>query len=290
MEGIRHMVNMKGGFSKLSLTLQLKLHRYDPMFTHCVNSRLRHYRADLTGTVDSLGSPFFSPNLLPDRCTFYSESASTNSANERLTQLFSSITIEKSLLDSLMSLSRLSHAVSQLISSRTVTSISDQISLLQVTYALRYQLVRFPNFEFAGFDAPSRPDSMLDEVLRVGALLYIQATLQEFPFSAVGSRNLVRRLKASVMMVQIGNKAQGDLMVWLLFMGGIEAKDIEDRTWFAEQLGKLLSRLQMDTWDVVQQALENLWWIAKIHRDRCTKLWDEVVVLNNSRNRMMDLG
>lgn len=188
-----------------------------------------------------------------------------------------------------MSLSRLSHTVSQLISSRTFTSIPDQISLLQVTYVLRYQLVRFPNFEFADFDSPSRPDPMLEEVLRVGALLYIQATLQEFPFSAVGSRNLVRRLKASVMMIQIGNKAQGELMVWLLFMGGIESKDIEDRKWFAEQLRKLLSRLRIDDWDVVQQALEGLWWIAKVHKNRCTRLWDEVVVRNNSKNRMMGL-
>jgi hypothetical protein len=91
-------------------------------------------------------------------------------------------------------------------------------------------------------------DATLEEVLRVGALLYMQATLQEFPLSAVGSRNPVRRLKASVMMVQIGNKQHGDLMVWLLFIGGIESRSGEDRAWFVAQLGKPFLKLRMWNW------------------------------------------
>ena len=79
--------------------------------------------------------------------------------------------------------------------------------------------------------------------LRVRALLYIQTTLQEFHFSVIGSKNPLRRLRDSVMMIQVRNKQDGELMLWLLFIGGIESRN-DERGWIATRLGGLLERLK----------------------------------------------
>ena len=47
-------------------------------------------------------------------------------------------------------------------------------------------------------------------------------------------------------------------MVWLLFMGGIEARDELDRAWFVVQIRKLTGRLRME-WEGAKKALEELW-------------------------------
>ena len=127
------------------------------------------------------------------------------------------------------------------------------------------------------FASQSPSVQTLDEVLRVGALLYMQATLQKLPFAAVGSRNLVNKLKDSVMVVKILNQKEGELMVWLLFMGGIEA-----RAWFVVQIRKLTDRLRMG-WEEVNKALEGLWWVKEIH-ERARRLWDDVEIRKGQWN------
>jgi len=67
------------------------------------------------------------------------------------------------------------------------------------------------------------------------------------------------------------------LMVWLLFMGGIEARDELDRAWFVVQIRKLTDRLKMK-WVDVKKALEGLWWVKRIHEERRRRLWDEVEI------------
>jgi len=156
--------------------------------------------------------------------------------------------------------------VSEILSAAAKISIPEQIKLLKVTYALRYEFLQPASLAYNDFDLLSLENQHINEVLRTGALLYMQATLQEFPLSALGSRGLVHKLKKLVITIQIANKSQGELVAWLLFMGGLEAKAGEDRMWFVAQLAKLLAHLKMKTWEVVELALGKLWWVKKIHQ------------------------
>lgn len=96
----------------------------------------------------------------------------------------------------------------------------------------------------------------------------------------------MKGMKDSVMTVRIRNQKEGELMVWMLFMGGIETRDEADRVWFVEQIGKLVGRLGM-VWEGVMKALEELWWVAKIHEQRCRRLWDEVEIERVKRESTM---
>jgi len=78
------------------------------------------------------------------------------------------------------------------------------------------------------------------------------------------------------MGIKIGNQREGGLMVWLLFMGGLEARDELDRMWFVDQISKLARRLGLE-WVGVRSALEELWLVEAIHGVRCRRLWEEVV-------------
>jgi hypothetical protein len=177
----------------------------------------------------------------------------------------SSLTISPSLLKSLLSLSHFSHTLSALLSHKTPASLSSQIALLKHTYALRYSLL-----------ASSSSFSVWEEVLHLAAHLFIQVTLQEFSSAAVGFRKLVERLVDLVTGVKIRNKREGELLVWVLFLGGIEI-DARGIGWFVDQLGRLTRKLGFGRgWKEMKAVLERLWWVEEILDMRGRRLWDEV--------------
>jgi hypothetical protein len=105
----------------------------------------------------------------------------------------------------------------------------------------------------------------------------MQATLQEFPFSATGSINLVHKLKDAIMEVKIRNENEGALVLWMLFMGGISARRGEDRIWFVPQIEKLSGRLGLGDWEVVRGRCRDCGGLRRFTRslvERCgTRRW-----------------
>ena len=196
--------------------------------------------------------------------------------------ILSSFSIPKSLFDSLLQLSSLSNILSDLITSSAQTPISGQIELLESIYAIRYSLLKslnfsqdFKNYSVSAASKETSATELVDETLRVGALLYMQTTMQEFPVSALGSRRLVQRLKETITKFHVNDSGQENFLVWLLFVGGVEAKD-DDRTWFVKRLREVLNRLGCGLWKETREILERLWWVRQIHEKRFIKLWEEV--------------
>jgi len=70
----------------------------------------------------------------------------------------------------------------------------------------------------------------------MGALLYIEATPREFPFSAIGPSNLAASLKELVLSVQMWNEREGALVLWLLYMGAMSSRKGEDKIWFVARI------------------------------------------------------
>jgi hypothetical protein len=182
-----------------------------------------------------------------------------------LLKLLSSLTISSSLLKTLLSLSHFAHTISSLLSQKTPASLSSQIALLKHTYALRYSLL-----------ASSSSFSVWEEVLHLAAHLFIQVTLQEFSSAAIGFRKLVERLVDLATGVKIRNKREGELLIWVLFLGGIEV-DAEGIGWFVDQLGKLTRRLSFGRgWKEIKEVLERFWWVEEVLDTRGRRLWDKV--------------
>lgn len=226
------------------------------------------------GSSEYLIPPFFADaNVLPKLPERDLRQAAGSEDSEILTFL-ETLPISGQLSNSLTYMHGLSQSVSRILASPTVLNGIQQASLLQHIYSLRYNILPTPaNAEF-----PDESAKILDEVLRLGAMLYISETPKEFPSAAVGPVKLVRRLKELVMQVQMWNAKEAGLVLWLLFMGGIAARNGEDREWYVSQIDKLTGRLNVNMWGGVRGRLEKLWWVGAIHERPCRELWDEVVV------------
>jgi len=165
-----------------------------------------------------------------------------------------------------------SQQISHIISSTTVYTAAQQVALLEYTYSLRYSLL--PSAFNAWYLDPGT--ETLNEILRIGALLYIQAAPQEFPHAAVGPGNLVRKLRETVLSVQMWNEREGVLVMWLLVIGAISARKGDDRIWFIAQIEKLSGRLGFREWGEVKGKLEGLWWVSGLHDKPGKEVWGQV--------------
>lgn len=264
MKGLKQLVGLKGGLVVFGTSVQLKLHR-----------------VDLLGAVDFIEEPFFGmDNFLMDIPSRYELEKEKGGNGEEMKVLLNTLPISEELHDLLAYMHSLSNVVSRILGSSTVCSGTQQVSWQKHAYALRYSLLG----GVGKCDSRDEERRVLDEALRIGALLYVQATPQEFPYSVVGPANLVARLKELVLTIQMWNTREGNLVMWLLFMGGISARKGEDNVWFVTQLEKLTARLRILEWEVANKKLGTLWWVGAIHEKPCRKLWEEVTAL-----RMVDI-
>ncbi|CZR64292.1 uncharacterized protein PAC_14190 [Phialocephala subalpina] len=257
MSGLKQMVELKGGLTKMEVGIQLKLHR-----------------ADLLGALDFIEMPFFDEgNSLPDVPSRYEEPPEER--GEGMAALLNTLPISDVLHDALAYMHSLSVIVSRILASKAICSGAQQVSWQKHAAALRYSLLR----GLGKCDSQDEEKRVLDETLRIGALLYVQATPQEFPFSAVGPAKLIARLKELVLGIQMRNEKEASLVIWLLFMGGISVRKGEDKVWFVAQLEKLTARLSVLEWELVSRRLETLWWVGPVHEKPCKTLWNKVVAL-----------
>ncbi|TAQ89839.1 hypothetical protein B7494_g1825 [Chlorociboria aeruginascens] len=257
MAGVKQLVETKGGIEKLGTVLRIKLRR-----------------ADLTGAVHYLTKPLFNPprslySPLYSHFHFYSNEALTPAKNKMFHQLLVSLPIQQSLVAALLAISQFSSVIDQMLSKPRSFDIHDQLHIVEFIYSIRYTLLDSIQDTGPKFWFLLTMEETWDEVLSVGALMYMQETLQEFPYSAIGSGILVKRMKDLIPIVKITSKDEGALVTWLLFMGGLSSQQTEDRKWFVSHLERLTARLGIQIWDAVKGSLEGVLWIEKLHERPC---------------------
>jgi hypothetical protein len=244
---------------------------------HLKFAELISLSADLMGATDFLDLPFFSESN-----GLLSEKSPDRLDPVPSLDFLAQLPILPQLHNALALLQKLSQDLSNILSTPAVLSVPQQVDLLTRTCQLRYSLLpchMFPRLEEV-------VDWKLEETVRMGALLYIHATPQEFPSSAVGPTNLVKRMKELVLSVPIWNEREGVLVVWLLLMACINTRQGRDRVWFVVQLEKLLVRLRLENWDITKKKLGELWWVQRLHEKECKIVWDEILELRNALIRV----
>jgi hypothetical protein len=186
---------------------------------------LTYFSADVWGATEHLCYPYFSESSgLP-----YLPSQDMNqlSAQTALLNSLDTLPLSPDLLNSLAYKHALSERISDVSSGSTLYTEAEQISLMKDTFSLRYSLVPSPS------SSPlNSGNAYLDDVLRIGAILYLQTIPQEFPHAAVGPGNLVKTLRVFVFNVHMWSVKEGELVLWLLFMGAMCASKGPDRIWY----------------------------------------------------------
>jgi hypothetical protein len=96
--------------------------------------------------------------------------------------------LDPELIEIFAKLTRFSRAI-EFALTRTSAPL-EKLPFVEDTFQIQFDLVLFPEPESYEGD-----ELCLQEALRMGALIFIKETLQEYPLASVGSINLVRGLK-----------------------------------------------------------------------------------------------
>ncbi|KAL7907440.1 hypothetical protein GGI35DRAFT_456325 [Trichoderma velutinum] len=118
----------------------------------------------------------------------------------------------------------------------------------------------------------------LRDATRISALLGLAATRRRFlAFQVITDIHLTKLkdlLKFLFPRVLGHEKSSGTILFWQFFMGGMEATDLEDWSWFATGISILATQLKVESWEAAMTIFQNIFWVDSVHSLRGRALWD----------------
>ncbi|KAK0755198.1 hypothetical protein N5P37_012020 [Trichoderma harzianum] len=118
----------------------------------------------------------------------------------------------------------------------------------------------------------------LRDATRISALLGLAAVRRRFlafqVFIDIHLAKLKDLLNFLFPMVLCHEESNGIILFWQFFMGGMEAADPEDWSWFATGISMLATQLEVESWAAAMTILRSIFWIDSVHSSRGRALWD----------------
>jgi hypothetical protein len=151
-------------------------------------------------------------------------------------------------------------------------SESHQAFLDAQLLCIEHALVECQNGEISGGNQVQRS-------FCIACLIFISLFLREIPGPVLLNETLTTRLRENMEGIEQTRwtEAPPEIMLWMLFMGGLVAKGRSHRPWFVSRLSKREITLEFRDWDLVKESLKTVLWVHKIPEDSCKALCDEVV-------------
>lgn len=119
------------------------------------------------------------------------------------------------------------------------------------------------------------------EVCRLGVQIYLQTLVFGFPSCRMFCTVLIRKLQSYVKHISSrttgGEELPREMLLWLMFLGGIITQDRSTRSWFVSLLPHIAGQLRLHSWDDIKEVLVKFLWIETIHEQLCKDLWGEVI-------------
>lgn len=82
-----------------------------------------------------------------------------------------------------------------------------------------------------------------------------------------------------------------EILVWVLFIGGILALDASEKTWFANRLTLVVPWTQVRSWEEAEICLNRMLWVDKLSSNACYSLWSEVEsILGFKSEKVVTMG
>ncbi|KIW10155.1 hypothetical protein PV08_11116 [Exophiala spinifera] len=134
--------------------------------------------------------------------------------------------------------------------------------------SLGYRLIHFHPLG----DSNPRLESKVDQACHIGLTVYL-TTL----FLRRGNRCFLRyRLIAQQLKDIIETGLEGehnDLMLWLLFIGGVSVLEDLDQAWLGLRIRQAAQSLEVNSWKGIQLCLTQFPWIGLLHNEAGEALW-----------------
>lgn len=129
----------------------------------------------------------------------------------------------------------------------------------------------------------------IHETCRLAAIIHVHTTMRACAITNHVVYNLVGRLHSALLHFSELLPAwhmTGELLLWVLFVGGIATKVPMERAWFVEMLADLCTSSRTESWEDVRLVLRKYFWIKTVDDNMEFSLWKEIDVLLSVRKKL----
>jgi hypothetical protein len=247
--GMAEMVKSRGGFQSVREVLRMKI-----------------YKADTIGAVDTLSDPNF-PRPIRTVGTLFS-SVDVEAPKPSIEELLAEVGLSQVAMDALVELSHLCQALNHAV--ETQTPIDPQAFDEDVT-CIQHDLLRSLKFT----DGPT------ERLCIITSLVFVQMLTRETPFTRLCSSHISEQLQQVTSATDIA-KAPTQLMFWMLFVGGLVASQTKEKGWFLTRLRQFQrARDNIPDWELAKAELQKVLWVGRIQDRYGLQLWADMNPLGN---------
>lgn len=151
----------------------------------------------------------------------------------------------------------------------------DPQTLQEIVISVGYRLIQFRTLNGPGIQIK------LDAAYHIGLTTFLTTLFLKLSHRRfLRYRLIAQRLKE---VIEEGlDEQESDLMLWLLFIGGISDLAGLDQDWLCSKIRQLLQQLGIESWEALHQCLIEFPWIRCLHDEAGKALWDLVVETKHS--------
>ncbi|EXJ81958.1 hypothetical protein A1O1_08025 [Capronia coronata CBS 617.96] len=243
--GMSEMIHVRGGVESIQDVMRMKI-----------------YRADIIGAVDTLTRPRL-PR--PPRTTLPLDRAMILDVrpNEALTSMLAGLRLSSRLFEAFLQLSCLCRTLDQ--------AAKEQIPLDPRAYdedltCIQHDMLMSNVLEESG----------VEKLCRLTGLVFVQTLTREKPFMESSATLLSGEMRTSLASLHL-RVIPPTLLFWMLFMGGLVSSATPDKGWYARRLHDYqTSRGGPNTWNDARNQLKQIMWVDGIQDAYGKKLWSWV--------------
>ncbi|KAK0104801.1 hypothetical protein ONS95_005069 [Cadophora gregata] len=120
---------------------------------------------------------------------------------------------------------------------------------------------------------PSDGPSIVQETTRIGLILFLFKLRRVCGQLGVSTIFFIKKLKslASTMAWKTLWNSSEPLLLWVLFVGMLEAWGTEDQEWYAETAAMAAHWMGMKSWDGALEAVKSFPWVDGLFEDECER-------------------
>ena len=242
--GMSEMVRERGGFQNVRDALHMKI-----------------YRADTIGAVDTLTCPNFPRPIRTTKSLF--SLLKLEPPNPPVKTLLADLSLPKTVLDALVELSYLCHALNH--AAEKLVPVDPEAFDEDVT-CIQDDLLRSLTPQQEG----------VQRLCVITALIFMQTLTREVPFTRLCSSHISKQLKEALPALD-ATRVPARLIYWMLFMGGLVSSDTNERLWYRKRLGDFQQlRNNLGHWDNVKAQLQEVFWVDSVQETLGLDLWHDI--------------
>lgn len=121
----------------------------------------------------------------------------------------------------------------------------------------------------------------INESCSLGIQIYLSTIFAETSDMEVAKIDLsdpISALRRHLSDIDIRTMPCPDLLIWVIFFGGMNSRDYKDRSWFAARLREAAQFWNIYNWDSLSLAFKSFLWIDRRHDEQGLQFWNTAVV------------